>query len=51
MLYRHPLLFLLATLTSIDASAWSRMGPAAVITEAGLPCFKIDTCAPEEQSR
>ncbi|MGK5051274.1 hypothetical protein [Janthinobacterium sp. RB2P8] len=41
MPYRHTPLFLLATLTSIDASAWSRMGRAAVMTEAGLPCFKI----------
>ena len=29
MPYRHTLLFLLATLTAIDASAWSRMGRAA----------------------
>ena len=49
MPYRHTLLFLLATLTAIDASAWSRMGRAAVITEAGLPWFKIAT--EEERSR
>ncbi|MDN2679996.1 hypothetical protein [Janthinobacterium sp. SUN033] len=49
MPYRHTLLFLLATLTAIDASAWSRMGPAAVITEAGLPCFQIAN--EEERSR
>ena len=49
MPYRHTLLFLLATLTTIDASAWSRMGRAAVITEAGLPCFKI--ASEEERSR
>lgn len=46
MPYHHPLLFLLATLTTIDASAWSRTGTAAVMTEAGLPCFQI---ASEEQ--
>lgn len=46
---RHTLLFLLAALTSVDVSAWSRMGHAAVITEAGLPCFKIAN--EEERSR
>ena len=49
MPYRHTLLFLLATLTTINVSAWSRMGTAAVMTEAGLPCFKI--ASEEERSR
>lgn len=49
MPYRHALLFLLAALTSVNASAWSRMGTAAVMTEAGLPCFKI--ASEEERSR
>ena len=49
MPYRHTLLFLLATLTTINVSAWSRMGTAAVMTEAGLPCFKI--ASEEEHSR
>ena len=49
MPYRHMLLFLLTTLTAIDASAWSRMGRAAVMTEAGLPCFQIAN--EEERSR
>ena len=49
MPYRHTLLFLLAALTNVNASAWSRMGTAAVMTEAGLPCFKI--ASEEERSR
>ena len=49
MPYRHTLFFLRAALATIDASAWSRMGPAAVITEAGLPCFQIAN--EEERSR
>ncbi|WP_298407254.1 hypothetical protein [Janthinobacterium sp.] len=49
MPYHHPLLFLLATPTTIDASAWSRTGTAAVMTEAGLPCFQIAN--EEERSR
>lgn len=49
MPWRHTLLFLLAALTSVDVSAWSRMGRAAVMTEAGLPCFKIAN--EEERSR
>lgn len=34
---------------SMNAAAWSRMGPTAVIMEAGLPCFKISK--EEERSR
>jgi len=47
-LHRHILLTLLA-LASVHANATSRMGQAAVITEAGLPCFKI--ADEEEQTR
>ena len=38
---RHTLLFLLATLTSVDASAWSRMAEAHIRSVNGMPCFSI----------
>ena len=46
----HPYLvfIILLVLASMPASATSRMGEAEVITEAGLPCFKI---ADEEERK
>ena len=41
MPYRHTLLFLLATLTAIDASAWSRIADALIHSVNGMPCFSI----------
>ena len=41
MPYRHTLLFLLAMLTTIDASAWSRIADAHVHSVNGMPCFSI----------
>jgi hypothetical protein len=49
MPYRHTLLFLLATLTTIDASAWSRIADAHVHSVNGMPCFQIAN--EEERSR
>ena len=48
MPYRHTLLFLLATLTSVDASAWSRIAEAHVSSVNGIPCFSITK---KEESR
>lgn len=45
----HPYMLLtFLVLASMPASATSRMGHAAVVTEAGLPCFKI---ADEEERK
>ena len=41
MPYCHTLLFLLATLTTIDASAWSRIADAHIHSVNGMPCFSI----------
>jgi hypothetical protein len=41
MPYRHTLLFLLAALTSINASAWSRIADALIHSVNGMPCFSI----------
>ncbi len=38
---RHLILCLLATLTSMDASAWSRMAEAEITSFKGMPCFTI----------
>lgn len=45
---RPSLLFTLFFLASMNAGATSRMGEAAVVTEEGLPCFKI---ADEEERK
>lgn len=41
MNHRHRILCLLATLTSTDASAWSRMAEAEISSFKGMPCFTI----------
>ncbi|WP_402719539.1 hypothetical protein [Janthinobacterium rivuli] len=41
MPYRHTLLFLLATLTTINVSAWSRIADAHIHSINGIPCFSI----------
>jgi len=41
MPYRHTLLFLLATLTTINVSAWSRIANAHIHSVNGIPCFSI----------
>ena len=41
MNHRHLILCLLATLTSTDASAWSRMAEAEISSFKGMPCFTI----------
>ena len=43
MPYRHTLLFLLATLTTIDASAWSRIADAHVHSVNGMPAPELQT--------
>lgn len=48
MSLRPSLLFTFVFLASMNASATSRMGEAAVVTEEGLPCFKI---ADEEERK
>ena len=41
MNHRHRILCLLATLTSMDAAAWSRMAEAEISSFKGMPCFTI----------
>lgn len=41
MNHRHRILCLLATLTSMDAAAWSRMAEAEISSFKGVPCFTI----------
>ena len=41
MNHRHLILCLLATLTSMDASAWSRIADAHVSSVNGIPCFSL----------
>ncbi|MDN2679998.1 MULTISPECIES: hypothetical protein [unclassified Janthinobacterium] len=41
MNHRHLILYLLATLTSMDAAAWSRMAEAEISAFKGIPCFTI----------
>ena len=41
MNHRHLILCLLATLTSTNASAWSRMAEAEISAFKGIPCFTI----------
>ena len=41
MNHRHRILCLLATLTSMDAAAWSRMAEAEISSFKGIPCFTI----------
>jgi len=41
MNHRHLILCLLATLTSMDAAAWSRMAEAEISSFKGMPCFTI----------